>query len=121
MRNELLNIECEKFGEKIPLLDFIYIIPTRKKHDSHYNIMEIIGENNKGYRKKLATFCDVVDLEKYIGIYDHWLISMDVPEYNVIRLFSHHGMFKIIDYGISTFSFEVIDRKILKEENYEKW
>lgn len=110
MKQELLNIECEKFGKDIPLLDFIYIIPTRKKHDSNYNIMEIIGENKEGYKKKLATYTDVIDLEKYIGSRDYWLISMDIPEYNVIRLFSHHGKFKIITYGISTFSFEVIER-----------
>ena len=37
MKQELLNTECEEFGNDIPLLDFIYIIPTRKKHDSNYN------------------------------------------------------------------------------------
>lgn len=115
MKKELLEVEKEKMFVDIPLLDFIYIISTRRKHDSGYMCMEIIGENKEGYKKKLGTFTDVIDLEKYIGTRDYWLISIDIPEYNVIRLFSHHGKFKIITYGTSTFSFEVIEESYLKD------
>lgn len=110
MKQELLNIEREEFGNDIPLLDFIYIIPSRKKHDSDYNMMTIIGENKEGYKKILATSSDVIDIEKYIGNIDSWMISIDIPEYNIIRLFSHRGRFKITTYGLSTFSFEIIER-----------
>ena len=71
--------------------------------------MEIIGVNKKmGYEKKLAT-SDVIDLDKIITKKYNWFISIDMPEYNVIRVFSHIGRFKVINYGISTFSFELVD------------
>ena len=109
MKKELLEIEEEIFGKEIPLLDYIYIIQTRRKHDSGYMCMEIIGENKEGYKKKLATYSDVIDLENVISNKE-FVLSIDIPEYGVMRLFSHIGRFKIIYYGISSFDFEIIER-----------
>lgn len=109
MKEELLNVELEKFGNNIPLLDYIYVIPTRRTHDSGYKCMEIIGENSNGYKKKLATFSDVIDLDNVFNKRE-WVLSMDIPECGVLRFFSHIGKFKVNHYGISTFSFEIIDR-----------
>lgn len=109
MKKELLELDYEKFNEEIPLLDFIYIIPTRRKHDSGYNIMEIIGENKEGYKKKLVSFSDIIDINNLIGN-SEWLISIDIPEYNVIRLFSHKAQFRVTTFGISTFEFELVER-----------
>lgn len=108
-KKELLGLESEKFGNEIPLLDEIYVIPTRRKHDSGYMCMEIIGVNRNDYKKKLST-SDVIDLDD-IFVENRWSLSMDIPECGVIRLFSHRGQFKINTYGISTFSFEIVERE----------
>lgn len=109
MKNELLELEIEKFGLNIPLLDYIYVIQTKRKHDSGYKCMEIIGVNNKGYKKRLASNCDVIDLDN-IFTSKEWCLSIDIPAYNVMRIFSHKGRFKVNWYGISTFSFEIVER-----------
>lgn len=106
MKKELLELEQANIFEDVPLLDFIYVIPTRSKHDSGYMCMEIIGENKKGYKKKLASYSDVIDLDK-IFCRNDCLLSMDCPEYNVIRLFSHVGKFKVIHHGLSSFVIEL--------------
>lgn len=112
MKEKLLKVENAKLFEEIPILDWIYIIPTRRKHESGYMCMEIIGVNKRmGYEKKLATFSDVIDLDKIITKKDNCFISIDMPEYNVIRVFSHIGRFKVTNYGISTFSFELVDEE----------
>ena len=113
MKNEFLELECAKVDEKIPLLDYIYVIQTRRKHDSGYYCMEIIGANNEGYKRKLSTFSDVIDLDEIFGS-STWCLSIDIPEYNVMRLFSHRCKFKINSHGISTFSFDLIRREDYK-------
>lgn len=109
MKQELLNCEKAHLFNEIPLLDFIYVIPTRKKHESGYMCMEIIGENKDGYKKKLATYSDVIDLDNVFGKKE-WLLSMDIPEYGILRFFTHYGKFRINHYGISTFAFDIVER-----------
>ena len=112
LKDELLNVECEQFGKEIPLLDYIYIIPTRRKHDSGYMCMEIIGANENGYKKKLATYSDVIDLSEIISTKPHlYSLSMDIPEYGVIRLFTRVGKFKVGYFGISSFTFDIVEVK----------
>lgn len=108
MKKELLELESEIFGNEIPLLDNIYVIQTRTTHESGYKCMVIIGENNKGYKKKLSSRCDVIDLDK--SCKDDWVLAIDIPEYNVMRIFSHRDeyKFKVNTYGISTFSFDIV-------------
>ena len=110
LKKELLNLEVEKHFVEIPLLDYIYIIPTHKKHDSGYKCMEIIGENKEGYKKKLVTFSVVVDIDSLISNRTKLgLLSIDVPEYNVIRLFSSMK-FKVKIYGSSTFMIDLVQK-----------
>ena len=112
MKKELLEIEHEKLFKEIPLLDFIYIIPTRHKHDSGYMCMEIIGENKEGYKKKLATYSDVFDInEIFVSRHQYCTLSMDIPEYGVLRIFSHQNRFKVEHYGISSFSISLVENK----------
>lgn len=110
MKKELLELEIENTNNKVPLLDYLYVIQTRKKHDSGYMCMEIIGVNEEGYKRKLATYCDVIDLDN-IFVNKEWCLSIDIPEYNVMRIFSHRGKFKVNWCGISTFSFEIVERQ----------
>lgn len=109
MKKELLEIEHEKFLADIPLLDCIYVIPTRRKHESGYKCMEVIGWNRDGYIKKLATYSDVFQIgEIFSNRHDYFHISMDIPECGVLRFFSHSFKFEVIHYGISTFQIALV-------------
>ena len=111
MKKELLELKQETIFNNIPLLDYIFIITTRSKHDSGYMCMEIIGENDEGYKTKLASFSDVIEITNLFKINKFYSsISIDCPEYNVIRIFSiMNCKFKVIHYGISNFVIEVIE------------
>lgn len=110
-KNELLNLPEEKmFNSDLPLMDFIYLIPERRLHDSGYHYITIVCGNIEGY-KKILSYSDVVDIERIFDTREHFYkISMDVPDCGVIRLFSHSYRFKINHYGISTFSFNLVER-----------
>lgn len=111
IKKELLKVEKEKKFIEIPLLDYIYVIPTKRIHDSGYMEMEIIGVNEEGYKKKLATYCDVLDACKIITNKKQLCtISMDIPEYGVLRFFSHENKFKIKKYGIGSFEFDLVEK-----------
>lgn len=111
MKKELLEIEPEKMFTDVPLLDFIYVIPTRRKYDSGYMCMEVIGENRNGYKKKLATYSDVFDIcEIFTNRHQYFTLSMDIPEYGILRFFSHQNQFKVEHYGISTFSISIVEK-----------
>ena len=44
LREKLLNLPKAKEDEEIPLLDLIYLIPTRKKHKySGYKMFVVVG------------------------------------------------------------------------------
>lgn len=105
-KEELLNLDVY-YGD-IPLLDFIYIIPTRKKHDSGYCIFNIVGENKEGFKKIIDTYCDVIDIDRIIN--DHRCVCMDMKEYPIIRLFTGYNQFKFkIKFNLSSFVFEVVN------------
>lgn len=105
-KEELLNLEHEN-GD-VPLLDFIYIIPTRKKHDSGYYIFIIVGENKQGYKKIIDDYCDVIDIDHIIN--DHRCVCMDMEDYPIIRLFTGYDQFKFrVKFNLSSFIFEAVD------------
>lgn len=107
-KEDLLATELEPIGEKVPLLDCIYVIPTRRKHDSGYMCMEIIGTAiNGNYKKKLATSSDVIDFNSMFND-KYGLLSMDLEETGIIRFFSRGCKFKVIFYGISSFVVELV-------------
>jgi hypothetical protein len=111
MKKELLEVEHERCFVDVPLLDEIFIIPTRRKHDSGYRCMEIIGTNKEGYKKKLATYSDVFDVSQiFASRHNYYHLSMDIPECGVLRFFSGNFQFKVIYYGISTFQIDLVQR-----------
>ena len=64
-QKELIN-ECKQITWGLALktkYDSIYFIPTKKKHDSGYNIIIVIGE--VGEYKYIIDYCDVIDFESY--------------------------------------------------------
>lgn len=107
-KEELLATELEPIGEYVPLLDVIYVIPTRRKHDSGYMCMEIVGENKSGnYKKKLATSSDVIDF-KGMFLDSYSVLSMDMEETGIMRFFSRGYRFKVVFFGISSFVVELV-------------
>lgn len=107
-KKELLELEMEEWENEIPLLDYVYLIPTRRKHDSGYYCMEVIGATEDGkYEKKLSTYSDVVDIGDYFQQSKE--VSIDIPEYGVIRFYSTVGYkFKVIWWGVSTFKMAAV-------------
>lgn len=113
LKEELLKSEYHSLiAGEIPLLDYIYVIPTRRKHDSGYMCMEIIGESlDTGFKKKLAVYSDVFDICEIItNRHQYYTISMDIPEYGVMRFFSQQNKFEVTCYGVSSFGFNIIER-----------
>ena len=89
--------------EESHLFDYIYIIPTRRKHDSGYYMYEIYGSIREKFYC-LSKCSDVIDLENV-----NYIVSIDSPEYNVYRFFTHCSNYKFsVPYGhCSTFIIEV--------------
>lgn len=114
MKKELLKVEASDYKEEIPLLDNIYIIPTRKKHDSGFMCMQIVGTigqlGNETYKKTLAYYSDVVQIWKLFKMQDELQmpLSIDIPEYGVIRLFSHECKFKVLYCHLSDFVIDMV-------------
>ena len=95
LKEELKNAPYLKNENDINVFDFIYFIPTRKKHSSGYYMYEIYGQRYNKLSKtyeyyNLSKCSDVIDFEKITGRFD-WFCSIDMPEYNVYRLFTRHG------------------------------
>lgn len=114
-RKELLALPRYDYTKPLPLFDELYIIPTRRKHDSGYRIIEIIGieyvvTNNTRQIKtacKLSTCADVIMYDLFEQCRSGF--KMDVPpDCNCIRLFTF-GKFRILAHGLSDFIFKVED------------
>ena len=89
------------------LFNYIYIIPTRRKHDSGYYMYEIYGSIRNEHEEKfycLSKCSDVIDLENV-----NYIVSIDSPEYNVYRFFTHRINYKFsVPYGhCSSFTIHV--------------
>ena len=112
---ELLKEAKElNYSDNIPLFDWIYFVPQRRKHDSGYNIMEIYGVifNSKTLEEKiykLSSISDVIDFEKIIITEKRRILSIDIPEYNIIRMFPRNNKkFKVEFLNISSFNIEIV-------------
>ena len=100
--------------------DYIYVLPTRRKHDSGYYQMEIYGEiidneteENKFY--KLASFSDVIDISYILGNYPRFdrPISIDFPSQGIIRFFPRYSDKIIVPFTFcSSFEIKVKDKNI---------
>ena len=105
---ELLN-KCIKVGsmeDKVPLLDDLYIIPTRKKHDSGYKIMYVVG----GVRKPEHYFLldvgsDVVNFGYFKTTMEN--INLDIKDNGIIHFWSNKEKFKS-GFRVSSCTFELV-------------
>ena len=97
--------------------DFLYFVSTRRKHDSGYYMIEVYGKD-EGKFYELTRCSDVLDLSGlHFMTEKYWsLVSIDVPEPGVFRMFIHQRQLKfhVPFKGCSSFHIEVV------EENNEK-
>ena len=113
LKEKLENAKNLKFDDKIHIFDWIYFVPQRRKHDSGYNMMEIYGVvfNSKTLEEKiykLSSASDVIDFDKCINNNNRFL-SIDIPEYNIIRVFPRDSRnLKIDFFNISSFRIEIV-------------
>ena len=73
-------------SDNINGFDYIYFIPQRKKHNSGYNFINIYGKKDD-IIYLLSACSDVIDFNKCVSKFE-WFCSIDIPDYNIIRLFA---------------------------------
>lgn len=118
LKDELLNnsIYIKNFENDGMLYDYIYFIQQRKKHSSGYNFIHIYGER-KGKYYILSRCSDVIDFNKILCNLE-WFNSIDIPEYNVFRMFtSNNYKFKCDYLHCSSFSIEIVREEINGNSN----
>lgn len=113
LKEKLLNAPYLSEEDNM-LFDYLYIIQDRKKHESGYNMMHIVGCNVNGETMKyykLSDISDVIDIDE-INFNSQTKISFDIPEYNVLRLFLHttDRKFKVSYLHCSTFKIDLVEK-----------
>jgi len=103
------------FGEEIPILGGIYIVPTRYKHDSGYKIMHIVGHSPRKTGKEerlylIDTICDVVDFESYYNKIPINDLHIDISMGGILHVWSNTQYMKC-HYNVSACSFEMVGKK----------
>ena len=69
-QKELVN-KCKEisYGKALSQkYDGIYFVPLKQKHDSGYNLLQVIGEIRhkvEDYEYYIIDYCDVIDFESY--------------------------------------------------------
>ena len=105
------------YDNKKCTFDFLYFVSTRRKHDSGYYMIEVYGKD-EGKFYELTRCSDVLDLAGiHLETEKYWnLVSIDVPEPGVFRMFIHQDRLKFCTplKGCSSFFIKVV------EENNEK-
>ena len=105
------------YDNKKCTFDFLYFVSTRRKHDSGYYMIEVYGKD-EGKFYELTRCSDVLDLSGlHLMTEKYWsLVSIDVPEPGVFRMFIHQNKLKFCTplKGCSSFYIKVV------EENNEE-
>lgn len=122
-RKELEQLEHRKWDENTPLLDEIYVIVDRKKHDSGFRYLNIYGVaydrkmQIKLYSKQLTNCSDVIqfrfnikNVDKFNSQWGYPPISVDSLESNVIRYFVRNDRYKFkVGLALSDFDITVVE------------
>lgn len=118
LKEQLKKAKKVRFDDNQNMFDFIYFIPTRRKHDSGYFMYEIYGSKYNVETKEeefynLSCYSDVIDFDKVVCDFD-WFCSIDMPEYNVYRIFTRNGhKFLIRFFHCSSFQIQI------RKENFK--
>lgn len=104
------------YDEEKDTFDRLYFVSTRRKHESGYYMIEVYGTDDDEGKFYVLTRCsDVLDLSGlHFMTEKYWnLVSIDVPEPGVFRMFIHQQKLKfhIPFKGCSAFQIEVVEEK----------
>lgn len=105
-RDELLSLPQKPFNEE-RIYQYILIVPTRRKHDSGWRLMALIGatkgDDNTYRPKELIGYCDDINWilpenknnsKNIIETYKN-RIRTDMTLSNCIRMWSDNHVFKV--------------------------
>lgn len=122
LKKELEVLETRNWYEKVPLLDVIYVVPSRKKHNSGYKLLNVYGiaYNDDGtqiiYAKCISSCSDVlnVSINHDVVIMPRFssLFSVDSLECGVVRYFLNYKdlSFKV-GQALSSLDIEIVKNK----------
>lgn len=96
-REQLLQCPKREWDKHIEHAIGVYVIPTRKKHDSGYAIMEFVAETDSGEKIRFGGCCDDVSFEG-----EHFRMDCDF-ESKLIHIWNRYK-FTITD-DVSSISF----------------
>ena len=110
-RDELLKLP-EKEITKVETYEWIIVVPTRRKHDSGWRLMALIGGQKvwDHYEPvELIGYCDDINW-KFPNNTNHDILHSDMTLSNCLRFWSDHHKFRV---GICTSSttIEIIECK----------
>lgn len=117
---ESINI----FKDDIPLLDEVYVVSNRKKHDSGFRCITVYGVaydkdmRDIIWKKKLSECSDVIHIlipEKSNKLFDR-AFSVDFKEVNVARYFVRYGYKFEITGVFSDFEIRIVEDEKLKNK-----
>ena len=114
IKEKLQKAKLISYGDNIHIFDNIYIVQQRGKHSSGYHFIygSILNkETNEEEFYSLSRFSDVIDFEDMKCEFD-WFCSIDIPEYNVFRLWTRHNYKFYIEY-FHTSSFKISIKKVI--------
>lgn len=106
-RKELLSLPCRQW-DVVSFYDNIYIVPTRKKHESGYRLMAVVGMDNSG-QGKICAFCDDINCEVEVSPPRCMRIDME-PESNCCRFWGNDILF-VVGVACSSTTIYVKDKK----------
>lgn len=110
-RDELLKLPEKEFN-KVERYDWIIVVPTRRKHDSGWRLMALIGGKKVGDHYEpveLIGYCDDINWKFPITINNNILRS-DMTLSNCIRIWSNNHVFKV-GTCLSSTDIEIIEDK----------
>lgn len=62
-RKELLSVEKREWDEDLTDIYSVYVLPSRRKHDSGYNCMDFVAVNGERKRIGFGGGCDDLKLD----------------------------------------------------------
>ena len=96
-RDEFLKLPEKEFG-KVETYEWIIVVPTRRKHDSGWRLMALIGveEIDRVYiPTEIIGYCDDINLILPNNCYPYESIRYDMLLSNCIRMWSRNYIFKV--------------------------
>lgn len=91
-REELLSVPKRKWDDVIHGVDIVYIIPSRRKHDSGYACMDFVASFHRNKKRPMVRFgggCDDVRLHG-----SHFRMDCEYPS-RIIRIWNDSTSFFI--------------------------